>query len=261
MLLREILEVEPHRGDAFVGTGPAYPWGGLYGGQIVAQALRAAGHTVDAGKSPHSLHTYFLRSGTMQREVRYEVERLRDGKSFATRRVVAMQGGEVIATMAVSFQVHEDSADAGTATAPPFGDREALQRHDWGPWIRRHLIPREGRGEVAAVMEVLEPLGDDPLLQACALTFLSDDLPTDAAGLLHPAGLVPGASGTWPFFSASLDHALWFHAPAKVDAPHVHAMKGARLRGGRALTRGEIYHPDGTHVASVAQEVLIRPRR
>jgi acyl-CoA thioesterase-2 len=260
MLLRDILALEPHDRDVFVGRGPAYPWGGLYGGQIMAQALRAACHTVGSEKAPHSLHGYFLRSGTMQREVRYEVERLRDGRSFSTRRVVAFQLGEAIASMGASFQVQEDSPDVSVATAPAC-DRDTLPRKDWGPSVRRHLIPADQAGRVAAVFEVLEELGDDPTLQACALTFLSDDLPTDAAGVLHPDGLAPGSDAPWPFFNASLDHAMWFHAPATVDAPHLHVFTGTRLRGGRALTRGEIYGPTGVHVASVAQEVLIRARR
>jgi acyl-CoA thioesterase-2 len=261
MRLREILEVEPHHGDVFVGTGPPYPWGGLYGGQIMAQALRAACHTVADGKLPHSLHGYFLRGGVMEEAVRYEVERLRDGRSIATRRVVAFQGGEAIATLGASFQIVEEGPDTGTTSAPALPDRETLERRDWGSWVRRHLLPRQDVGRVTAVMEISEPLGDDPVLQACALTFLSDDLPTDAAGMLHPARVLPGASGDWPFFNASLDHAVWFHAPARVDAPHLHDFTGTRLRGGRALTRGEVYDARGVHVATVAQEVLIRPLR
>jgi acyl-CoA thioesterase-2 len=114
---------------------------------------------------------------------------------------------------------------------------------------------------VAAIVEVTEPLGDDPVLQACALTFLSDDLPTDAAGMLHPLRKTPGADGGWPFFNASLDHAIWFHAPARVDAPHLHEFVGTRLTGGRALTRGEIHGADGVHAATVVQELLLRERR
>ena len=261
MKLRDVLTLEPHHGDVFVGNGPAYPWGGLYGGQIMAQALRAACHTIAEGQVPHSLHGYFLRSGVMEREVRYEVERLRDGRSFSTRRVVAFQGGEAIASTTASFQVAEDSPDLSTAVAPAHPEREALKRHDWGPWARRHWIPIDEIGRAAAVIEVPEELGDDPVIQACALTFLSDDLPTDAVGMLHPDRVVPGSGGEWPFFNASLDHAVWFHAPAKVDAPHVHDFVGTRMRGARGLSRGEIYDPEGVHVASVAQEVLIRPRR
>jgi acyl-CoA thioesterase-2 len=261
VLLRDILTLERQHGDVFVGQGPAYPWGGLYGGQILAQALRAACHTVAGELAPHSLHGYFLRAGTMQRPVRLEVERLRDGRSFATRRVVASQDGAPIATMAASFHVAETSPDLAVAAAPSHGDRETLRQHDWGGWVRRHWIPTREPGRAAAVVEVKEELGDDATLQACALVFLSDDLPSDAAVALHPDGPPPGTATEWPFFNASLDHAVWFHAPARVDAPHVHDFVATRMRGARALTRGEIYDPAGRHAASVAQEILIRARR
>jgi len=261
MRLRDILTLERRGEDLFDGNGPAYPWGGLYGGQVLGQALRAACATVGDGKAPHSLHAYFLRAGTMQEPVRYEVERLRDGRSFSMRRVVAYQGGEAIASMGASFQLPEASPEASASRAPAHGPLDELVRKDWGPWIRRHLIPVEEVGRAAALMQVQEDLGDDPALHACALTFLSDDLPTDAAGALHPERIVPGSDAPWPFFNASLDHAVWFHAPLRVDAQHVHDFVATRLRSGRALTRGAIYDGRGVHVASVAQEVLIRARR
>jgi acyl-CoA thioesterase II len=192
MLLRDILTLEPHGGDVFTGRGPAYPWDGLYGGQVMAQALRAACDTVDDDKAPHSLHGYFLRRGTMQEPVRYEVERLRDGRSFSTRRVVAYQGREALASMGASFQVPEASPEAGVSFPPAHGPPDELARKDWGPWVRRHPIPIHDVGRVAAIMQVQEELGEDPVLHACALTFLSDDLPTDASGALHPEGVVPG---------------------------------------------------------------------
>jgi len=260
MSLREILTLEARGGDAFVGNGPSYPWGGLYGGQIVAQAFRAACMTVDSDQAPHSLHAYFIRSGTMEREVRYEVERLRDGRSFSTRRVVCYQGDQVIASLGASFQVHEEGPDRSVPTAPAYGSAESLQRDSWGYLVDRSWIPTTELGRATALVAVKEELGDDPLLQASALVFLSDDLPTDAVGMLHPDQVRPG-SGSWPFFNASLDHAVWFHAPARVDAPHVHDFHATRLRGARGLSRGEIYDPEGILVASVTQEVLIRPRR
>lgn len=259
--LREILTLAHQGSEVYLGSGPSYPWGGLYGGQIMAQGLRAACSTVDSQQVVHSLHGYFLRSGTMGRDVRYEVERLRDGRAFATRRVVARQGEEVIASLSASFQRPEDSPDLTLLSAPRYPARETLTRHDWGPWMRREFIPSDETGRAAAWVQVEEDLGEDPVLQACALAFLSDDMPTDSVAMLHPARVLPGTSGDWPFFNASLDHAVWFHAPLRVDAPHLHDFTATRLRGGRGLSRGEIYDAKGVHVASVAQELLIRPRR
>ena len=113
-----ILDLAPHGPDTFVGSGPQYPWGGLYGGQIVAQALRAAANTVDDGFAVHSLRAYFIRRGDHNETVRYEVDRLRNGKSFCTRRVVARQAIGAILNLEASFQTHEDGADIQTVSSP-----------------------------------------------------------------------------------------------------------------------------------------------
>ena len=115
----------------------------------------------------------------MEREVRYEVERLRDGRSFSTRRVVCYQGDQVIASLGASFQVHEEGPDRSVPTAPAYGSAESLQRDSWGYLVDRSWIPTTELGRATALVAVKEELGDDPLLQASALVFLSDDLPTD----------------------------------------------------------------------------------
>jgi acyl-CoA thioesterase II len=258
--LREILTLDRVTENVFVGNGPAYPWGGLYGGQIIAQGLRAACATVDRAQSPHSLHAYFIRSGTMQREVRYEVELLREGRSFSTRRVVAKQNDDVMASMAVSFQVDESSPDISAIAMPARPHWTTLPTHAWSPLVTRHFIPLDETGRASAWMKIDEKLPDDPELHLAALAFLSDDLPTDAVGMLHPERVQPG-SGRWPFFNASLDHTIHFHAKMRADEMHLHDFVATRFAGARGLSRGEIFDAAGRHVASVTQELLVRPRR
>jgi acyl-CoA thioesterase II len=260
MSLREILSLERIAENVYVGNGPAYPWGGLYGGQIIAQGLRAACASVEQPQSPHSLHAYFIRSGTMQREVHYEVEQLRDGRSFSTRRVVAKQDGEVLASMAASFQIDESSPDRSSVTMPAHPHWTTLPTHRWSPIVERHFIPADETGRASAWMKIVEVLDDAPELHVAALTFLSDDLPTDAVGMLHPERVTPG-SGRWPFFNASLDHTIHFHARMRADEMHLHDFTATRFSGARGFSRGEIFDAAGRHVASVSQELLVRPRR
>src|SRR5215218_1420237 len=118
MDLRTLFDLESHGPDTFVGRGPQYPWGGLYGGQIVAQALRAAAATVDGGLQPHSLRAYFIRRGDHEEPVRYEVDRIRNGRTFCTRRVVARQAVGAILNLEASFQAAESSADVETVRMP-----------------------------------------------------------------------------------------------------------------------------------------------
>jgi acyl-CoA thioesterase-2 len=120
-----MLTLEEHGPDTFVGTGPRYPWGGLYGGQIVAQALRAAAHTVEDRFRVHSLHAYFIRRGDHSAPIRFEVDRLRDGRSFVTRAVVARQAGGAILNLSASFQVDEEAIDVQTAVPPAAADPRA----------------------------------------------------------------------------------------------------------------------------------------
>ena len=141
---RELLQLEPHGPDTFVGIAARYPWGGrLFGGQIIAQALRAAAATVDTDRPAHSLHSYFIRPGSPNEPVRYEVERLRNGRSFSTRQVVARQSGGAILNLSVSFQIEEDEADAQLAALPddmPTPDDPSLQDTSWGALIERKAV-------------------------------------------------------------------------------------------------------------------------
>jgi acyl-CoA thioesterase II len=259
-----MMQLEPHGPDVWVGVGPRYPWGGLYGGQIVAQGLRAGAATVEPRFRIHSLHAYFIRRGDHEEPIRFEVERLRNGRSFCTRQVVARQAVGAIFSMSLSFQVDEAGHDVQIAALADIAGPEELTEDD-GAWStmfeRRFATPRnsvEGRG--LAWMRMREPVGGDALLQACALAYLSDDLPTDAVVALHPER--PGGDGgdayRLDFMAASLDHAIWFHRPLAADEWHLHDFSSLAYLSSRGLAIGHILTAGGTHVATVAQEVLLR---
>jgi acyl-CoA thioesterase-2 len=259
-----MMRLEAHGPDVWVGVGPQYPWGGLYGGQIVAQGLWAAAATVEERFRIHSLHAYFIRRGDHLEPTRFEVDRLRNGRSFCTRQVVARQAVGAIFTMSVSFQVDEAGHDVQIATLPdlPGPDELTEDGEAWSTMFeRRFAAPRnalEGRG--VAWMRMREPVGPDPVLQACALAYLSDDLPTDAVVALHPdrPGGDAGDAYGLDFMSASLDHAIWFHRPLAADEWHVHDFSSLAYLSSRGLAIGHILTASGTHVATVAQEVLLR---
>lgn len=254
-----MMTLEEHGPDTFVGAGPRYPWGGLYGGQIVAQALRAAAHTVDPGFGVHSLHAYFIRRGDQDDPVRYEVDRIRNGRSFVTRRVIARQAVGAILNLSASFQVHEDGPDLHIATPVDVAPRAELAEDGWSPVFRRRTAPGS-TGLAQAWLQMGEPIGDDPLLQACALAYLSDDLPTEAVVRAHP--VVPASLDSFDasFMSASLDHAMWFHRPVRADEWHLHEFRCEGLRGSRGLALGRVFDATGLPVATVSQEVLLRQR-
>jgi len=256
-----MMTLEPHGPDTFVATGPSYPWGGLYGGQIVAQALRAASVSVDAPCRVHSLHAYFIRLGDAQEPIRLEVDRIRNGRTFLTRRVVARQSGGAILNLSASFHAPEAGAEVQTEQMPEVAAPESLANDGWIPLIDRRFLPADlGPGRVGAWMRLAETTGDDPVLNACALAYLSDDLPTDAVVARHP-DRPPRDASERTFWNASLDHAIWFHRPVRTDAWHLYAFTCRGLMGARGLSSGAIFDRDGRHVATVAQEVLIRPRR
>lgn len=257
-----MMTLEPHGPDTFVGTGPSYPWGGLYGGQIVAQALRAATLTVEPSFVLHSLHAYFIRLGDAAEPIRLEVDRIRNGRSFLTRRVVARQSVGAILNLSASFQVPEAIADVQTEAAPTLPAPDSLPNGSWSPLIDRRFAPGDlGPGRVGAWMRLAEDLGDDPILNACALAYLSDDLPTDAVVARHPARPAPGTPGHAAFWNASLDHVIWFHRPLRASAWHAYDFTCRGLVGSRGLSLGSVFDATGRHVATVSQEVLIRPRR
>jgi len=259
MRFADMLDLAEHGADVYVATGPGYPWGGLYGGQIVAQALRAAAATVEPSQRPHSLRAYFIRPGDAAEPVRYEVDRIRNGRSFTTRRVVARQAVGAILNLEASFQRHEPTGSVQTFGLDDVDGPEGLDGDSWSPMLERRFVPgSDERGRTRAWFRMTEPIGEDPVLQACALAYLSDDLPTDAVFRVRPLGQ---AADHDTVFSVSLDHTIWFHRPLQADAWHLQDMSCHGFVDGRGLAVGHVFAPDGTHAATVAQEVLLRERR
>lgn len=267
-----MFELSSHGTDVHVGEGPRYPWGGLYGGQIVAQALRAAAISVDPELEPHSIRAYFIRRGDHAEPVRYEVDRIRNGRSFATRRVVARQAIGAILNAESSFQRPERAASIQTVGIPKVPHAEDLVADSWSPRFDRAMVPldqvsgptRDGTGRVVAWMRVSNDLGDpdEPsaqLLHRCWLAYLSDDLPTDSVIRAHP--VADDEEARQSLFCASLDHTIWFHRSLRADRWHLYDFSCHHYVGGRGLSIGHVFASDGTHVATVAQEVLVRDSR
>jgi acyl-CoA thioesterase-2 len=268
----DLFELSPHGADVHVGTGPRYPWGGLYGGQIVAQALRAAAFSVDDGFEPHSIRAYFIRRGDHTQPIRYEVDRIRNGRSFATRRVVARQAVGAILNAESSFQQPETAASVQSIEIPEVPPADVLEQDSWSERFDRAYVspdavegaPRDGAGRVVAWMRVRGDLGDpaDPaaqLVHRCWLAYLSDDLPTESVVRAHPISREPDPDP--PMFAASLDHTVWFHRLLRADRWHLHDVSCHNYVGGRGLAIGHVFTEEGLHVATVAQEVLVRDAR
>lgn len=264
----DLVRLEPHGPDTFVGIAAKYPWGTrLFGGQVVAQALAAAIATVDPERRAHSLHSYFIRPGSVKEPVRFEVERLRDGRSFCTRQVVARQSGGAILNLSVSFHVREDEADAQLSTLPPelpAPDDPALENYSWGNVVDRRLVdltsPDGASKRLGYWLRIQSDLGDDPMTHMLAMAFMSDAAPSRAARQAHP-DFANDLSDWTRFQGASLDHSVWFHRPTRADEWHWFDTRSHGLNGGRGLVTGEVLRIDGTHVATIAQEVLIRRLR
>ncbi len=253
----QMMSLEAHGPDTYVGSGPSYPWGGLYGGQIIAQAARAAALTVDPDHSLHSLHAYFIRQGDAGQPIRFEVDRIRNGRSFTTRRVVARQAVGAILNLAASFHVAEDGAAVQTEAMPSVDAPESLSEDSWSPLFeRRSLRDDIGVGRVGAWLRMRAGL-DDQILNACALTYLSDDLPTEAVIARHPQR-PPREETFTTFWNASLDHAIWFHQPIAADTWQLHDFSCRGLVQNRGLSTGAIFDQNGGHLATVTQEVLVR---
>lgn len=259
---RRLFDLTPVGPDAFEGAGHDYPWGGLYGGHIVAQALLASARTVDSAYLPHSLRAYFIRRGRTTESVRYEVDRIRDGRSFCTRRVVARQGDGAILNLESSFQRPEATLDS----SPLDGTRSLVvpdvADETWSEYVERRSLPVEvdagvdGGGRVAAWLRIRESLGEDELLNRCALAYLSDDLPTESVVVSNPE--LREASESGRRFSASLDHTVWFHRPVRASQWHLYEMTCLTYVSGRGLAHGYVFDTAGAHVATVAQETLVR---
>jgi acyl-CoA thioesterase II len=254
-----MMALEPHGTDVWVGAGPRYPWGGLYGGQIVAQGLRAGTFTVDAAFRVHSLHAYFIRRGDHTEPIRFEVDRVRNGRSFCTRRVTARQSVGVILEMTASYQVDEDAPQVQTAVAPDVPAPEALAPDSWSRIFERRMAPRSP-GVTSSWLRIADPIGADRALHACGLAYLSDDLPTDSVVSLYP-GWTPARHMDGGFFSASLDHAIYFHRPVAADRWQLQTFTCHGLMSSRGVSVGYVFAEDGAHVATIVQEVLLRQVR
>jgi acyl-CoA thioesterase-2 len=260
---RDLLQLEPHGPDTFVGIAARYPWSGrLFGGQIVAQATRAAAATVASDRPAHSLHSYFIRPGSPDEPVRYEVERLRDGRSFSTRQVVARQSAGAILNLSISFQIEEDEADEQLASIPddmPSPDDPSLQDTSWGKLIERKAVDLPD-GRLGYWIRLSADVGDDPIDHACALAFMSDAAPSRAARSPHPE-FERVTTDRRRFQGASLDHAIWFHRHSRAHEWHWFDTRSHGLFGARGLITGDVVSEHGVHVATIAQEVLLRRHR
>ena len=278
--LLHILDLERLEEDLFRGVSPKVSWPRVFGGQVVAQALVAATRTVPASRPPHSLHAYFLLGGDPKAPIVYEVERIRDGGSFTTRRVKAIQHGRPIFATSISFHEEEAGHDhqAAMPAAPdPDGLPEvraliakglpnlpaAVSGYFSRPRpielkpvdLRRYLEPGPGEPVCNVWLRTVARLPDDPAIHRAVLAYASDMTLLDASLIAH------GRSVFDPEIqSASLDHALWFHRPFRADDWLLYAQDSPSAGGARGFARGQIFGRDGTLIASVAQEGLIRPR-
>ncbi len=277
-----ILDLEQLEVNLFRGYSPQTGWQRVYGGLVIGQALAAACRTLDvANRPPHSLHAYFLLGGDPKAPIIYEVDRIRDGKSFITRRVVAIQHGEAICIMSASFH-RDEPGITHQATMPDVPPPEELptlaELKDRAPLpmpepVRRfyererpiELRPVEfdrylGRkiedGRFHVWLRATGRLPDETAIHRCALAYASDMGLLDSALVPHGRSLFEKA-----FQAASLDHALWFHRPFRADEWLLYAHDSPNLAGSRGFSRGLMFAQDGTLVASAAQEGLIRERR
>ncbi len=274
--LIELLDLEPIEVNIFRGVQPDEDRQRVFGGQVAGQALVAAARTVDEpGRLVHSLHAYFLRPGDPSVPILYEVDRLRDGRSFTTRRVVAIQHGRPIFNLQASFHDPEPGLDhhmkapvdvPGPETLPAFRERMKAHREQIGDWYDR---PRPIDTRYVPPDPAFEPgvktdeqlvwlradgrLPDDPVLHACIVTYASDMTLLDTA--LRPFGM---SSFNDNLMMASLDHAMWFHRPFRADEWLLYQQQAISSSSARGLSGGSLYNTAGQLVVNVVQEGLIR---
>jgi acyl-CoA thioesterase-2 len=255
--LRTLLTMDAVSPDAFLAPSGHTGWGRIYGGQAIAQALRAAAHTVDDHQVPHSLHAYYVRPGDEAAPVLYEVQRIRDGRSFSTRQVIASQSGGAILNCIASFHSPETSEEREATFLPAETPRPDALADDETPLFFQTRARRDEHGMATmAWMRTAESFGDDPVLNACALAYLSDEHLLGAALTGH--SLIGDFT---KLMTASLDQALWFHRPVRVDDWLCFLLDGQGMSDARGLSIARIFDGSGTHVATAAQEALGRPRR
>jgi acyl-CoA thioesterase-2 len=224
---------------------------GLFGGQVAAQALRAASDTVAGDRGAHSLHAYFLRRGDANRPVIYEVNRDRDGRSYSVRRVTARQAGKIIFHMAASFHVPEDGANlqaVGMPTAPPPASRVCRPVTGRCYGVEFRDVSPATTWPSRVWYRFLEDLGDDRHVAACALTYVSDMF----TGLFQFPVATPKSQLT------SLDHAVWFHRPARMDGWMMMDLIAESVASGRGHYRGRLFDDTGKLIVGIAQESLFR---
>ncbi|WP_441249041.1 acyl-CoA thioesterase [Kitasatospora sp. McL0602] len=280
----ELLRIEQLDENLFRGRCHAGAPMRAFGGQVAAQALTAAGRTLTSQRLVHSLHSYFVRPGDPQQPITYEVDRVRDGLSYATRRVTAVQRDEVIFTLSASFKTAEATPERQRTMPPVPGpdelpdpmpawaqaDPEGYARATVFRTMEMRFIPPDAPGMPAELPGVPQqfvwlrtgsPLpADDPLLQVCALTYLSDlTLASTTALHLQPHRIQRREAPR--IILASLDHAMWFHRPFRADDWLLFAQRSPSASDGRGLALGEFYNQDGELVASAVQETLLRERR
>ena len=276
------LDLEQTGENRFRGLCPLAIRKRVFGGQIIGQALVAASRTVEV-RAPHSLHGYFLLPGDATTPIDYEIERLRDGGSFATRRCVAIQHGRTIFTLTCSFQAEEQGLDhalampdvpdpdtlmsqAQMATAFAHVMPNAMQRYftrerpiDVRPVDLSRYYSKPKRGPLSSHqniwMRASARLPDDPAVHRAVLAYLSDMTLLDTALVRHQRSVMDA-----DMVAASLDHALWFHRPFRADEWLLYAQESPTSVGGRGLARGSLFSRDGRLVASVMQEGLLRLR-
>jgi acyl-CoA thioesterase-2 len=276
----DVLNLEQLEVNLFRGRSPQDRWQRVFGGQVIGQALVAACRTVD-GRPPHSMHAYFLVGGDPKVPIIYEVDRIRDGKSFTTRRVVAIQHGQAIFTLMVSFHNDEEGLthQAPMPDVPPPEDLpseahikatilpampDAVRRYyeserpiELRPvQYDRYLGKKYQDGKFNVWIRATGKLPDDPAIHQCVLAYASDMSLLDTALVPHGRSLFEKQ-----FMGASLDHALWLHRPFRADDWLLYAQETPTMTGSRGFARGLIYTRDGALVASVAQEGLVRIRR
>ncbi|MER2536934.1 MAG: acyl-CoA thioesterase II [Rhizobiaceae bacterium] len=278
-----ILDLEVLEHNLFRGRSPQIEWQRVFGGQTIAQSLVAAQRTVPGDRFVHSLHGYFMRPGDIKVPIDYEVDRIRDGGSFTTRRVVASQHGKAIFSLEASFQTDEPGLMHQMPMPPDVPQPEELMsqqdiiaglgdivppamRQFWGrrdrpfemrPVIVDHYTSRaklEPRQHVW--IRLMGDIPDDRLLWSAVLAYLSDLTLLDTSTFAHGRAVVDP-----DIMAASLDHAMWFHRPAPLDDWLLYTQDSPWSGGGRGFSRGSIYTRSGTLIASVTQEGLIRLRR